>query len=79
MWQTPVSKISPSNSTPALSSSARAAATSGNPQRDVRGVRRGERLADVGRVDQVEADVLAELVLGPGSPPLTSGRPSVSP
>ena len=28
MWQTPVSKISPSNSTPALSSSARAAATS---------------------------------------------------
>ena len=37
-----------------------------HPQRDVRGVRRRERLADVRRVDQVEADVLAELVLGPG-------------
>ena len=29
MWQTPVSRVSPRNSTPAASSSARAAATSG--------------------------------------------------
>ena len=50
----------------------------GNPERDVRGVRCGERLADIGRVDQVETDVLAELVLGPAAP-ADEGSPSVSP
>src|SRR3954452_520947 len=39
-----------------------------NSQRDVRGVRRGELLADVGRVDQIEADVVSELVLRPAAP-----------
>src|ERR1051325_3587024 len=36
-------------------------------QGDVRGVRRRELLADVGRVDQVERDVLAELELRPAA------------
>ncbi len=38
-----------------------------DPERNVRRVRRGEHLADIGRVDQVEADILAELVLGPAA------------
>src|SRR6476646_5991491 len=36
-----------------------------NPQRDVGGVRAGELPADIGGVHQVQADVLAELELGP--------------
>src|SRR5690348_7128044 len=40
IWQTPVSKVSITNSTPAASSSVRAAATSGHPQRQARRVRR---------------------------------------
>ncbi len=35
-------------------------------QRDRGAVRRREGLADVRRIDQVEADVLTEVVLGPG-------------
>ena len=79
MWQTPVSKISPSNSTPfGLELGARLCDV-GNAERDVRAVRGLERLPDVRRVDQVQAHILAELILGPASSPLTSGSPSVSP
>jgi hypothetical protein len=52
----------------------------GDAEGDLGAVRRREPLPDVRRVDEIEADVLAELVLGqPASASPTVGSPSVSP
>ena len=72
MWQTPVSSVSPWNSTPLASSSLRVSCNVGHAQREPGGVRALEARADRLHAQEVDADVLAELILGKAA--LVDGR-----
>ena len=64
MWQTPVSRSSPSNTTPFRLELLRVLGDVGNADREAGVVRPTELAADHLEVEQVEEDVVAELELG---------------